>query len=168
MSAVISDCGKYRYQLSRALPSRPRDGLSTLFVMLNPSTADAHQDDPTIRRCMGFANRFGSVSLVVANLYGLRATDPTGLWRVEDPVGPNNDHWLTYLLQNHRSAICAWGANARSDRVIKFCEMAEEAGAKLWCLGTTKDGSPRHPLYLRKDAKMQEWPPVNNPTDKQY
>lgn len=155
MGAIISDCGQYRYQLTRDIP----DGSEApaVFVMLNPSTADAMHDDPTIRRCMGFAKSWGASSLIVANLYALRSTDPKALWTHPDPVGPENNKHLAELARKHFYVVCAWGANARPDRVRDFLRVMEASEASLWCLGETKAGAPRHPLYLRRDAKLLPW-----------
>lgn len=160
MSALISDCGKYRYWLRR--PARieyPTTG-PALFVMLNPSTADAELDDPTIRRCRGFADSWDCAGIVVANLYAYRATKPADLWKQTFPVGPENNDWLRWLLQEHGEAVCAWGANAKPERVAKFLDIAEEVGARLWCLGTTKAGAPRHPLYIRADQRLVRFRPT--------
>src|SRR5690606_18576726 len=92
-TARFSPCGQYRYLLTRPIPApfwKPDAG-EAVFVMLNPSTADASEDDPTIRRCIGFAKEWGCTGLTVANLYALRSTDPKGLWKHRDPVGPEND-----------------------------------------------------------------------------
>lgn len=123
-------------------------------------TADAVQDDPTIRRCIGFAETWGFGSLIVANLYALRSTKPAALWQHEDPVGPENDTILADLARRHRDIVCAWGANAKPDRVRTFVDVIKAAGGELWCLGTTKAGAPRHPLYLRRDAKLRAWAPA--------
>jgi hypothetical protein len=158
-TAHISDCGQYRYLLRRDIPARMwgtgDDACEAVFVMLNPSTADASVDDPTIRRCIGFATAWGRTGLTVANLYALRSTSPKALWQHRDPVGPENDRWLSALANPNMGGeiICAWGANARPDRVTSFRELMREHGAKLYCLGTTKDGAPRHPLYLKRDAR---------------
>ncbi|WP_116364391.1 DUF1643 domain-containing protein [Parahaliea mediterranea] len=157
MSALISDCGKYRYWLRRpARIEHPTTG-PALFVMLNPSTADAELDDPTIRRCRGFADSWDCAGIVVANLYAYRATKPTELWRTTGPIGPDNDDWLYRLLQEHGEAVCAWGANAEPERAAQFMDYAAEVGARLWCLGTTKTGAPRHPLYVRADQPLVEF-----------
>ncbi len=149
MGAIISECGKYRYLLHRG------DGDRTMpIVMLNPSTADATLDDPTIRRCKGFAEREGCGRLVVANLYALRATKPNDLWTADDPIGPDNDITLATLLALHGPIVCAWGANAKPDRVRWFVELAKAADAELFCLGTTKSGAPRHPLYIKADQPL--------------
>lgn len=149
MSAVISSCGQYRYLLSR--PSEagflPERG-TALWIMLNPSTADADIDDPTIRRCRSFSRLWGCAGLTVANLYALRSTDPAALRHHIDPVGADNDATLQRVAAEYGDAICAWGANADPGRANAVTRMLREAGARLWCLGTTKAGAPRHPLYV--------------------
>jgi hypothetical protein len=156
MSAIISDCGQYRYLLTReGEPS----GFPLPFLMLNPSTADASLDDPTIRRCRGFATANGYGGILVANLYALRSTDPSGLWTHADPVGPENDHWLTNLAVCEPFIVCAWGTNAKPDRVRHVVDLMKGHGVRLVCLGTTKDGHPRHPLYVRGDQPFIDWTP---------
>lgn len=154
--ALISDDLRYRYWLTR----RWNTGPVATFVMLNPSTADAHLDDPTIRRCIGYAKAWGCGGLTVVNLYALRSTDPKGLWYVDDPVGPDNDSHLsafaTVARQQGWPLVAAWGANARPDRVAHVLTLPGMAA--LTALGTTKDGAPRHPLYLRADAQPTTWP----------
>lgn len=156
MGAHISECGQYRYLLTRNISIIGEAG-QTVFVMLNPSTADAVQDDPTIRRCLSYAESWGSSGLIVANLYALRSTDPKELWKHPDPVGPANDGCLADLALRHRDIVCAWGANAKPDRVRAFVDLMKRVGGELWCLGMTKAGAPRHPLYLRRDAELMPW-----------
>lgn len=153
MSAVISDCGRYRYMLTRGTGPR-----RLVFIMLNPSTADAETDDPTIRRCTGFAATLGYTGIIVLNLYAFRATQPAALWSQSDPVGPSNDMYLPALAGDD-TIVCAWGANAKPDRVAHVAALLREAGARLMCLGTTKSGAPRHPLYVRGDQPLTEWSP---------
>lgn len=122
-----------------------------MFIGLNPSTATAAADDPTIRRCVGFAKAWGFGSLVMANLFALRSTDPAALSRAADPIGPRNNWWLAFERARVKSIIAAWGAqgtlHSRSDQVVsRFGEM--------YCLGLTRNGQPRHPLYLPGDAEM--------------
>lgn len=153
-SAVISECGKYRYRLSRRWNE---SGYSLPFVMLNPSIADAKIDDPTIRRCMGFARREGYAGIEVANLYAFRATFPVDLWKAIDPEGPNNVQHLTDVAKAAATyavpIICAWGAHGgRNNRPIAIMQAT---GAELRCLGKTKDGKPRHPLYVRADQQFE-------------
>lgn len=150
--ATISPCGKYRYRLTRtwsgehALP----------FIMLNPSTADANNDDPTIRRCMGFARDRGYGGIIVANLFAYRATSPADMKAEPFPVGTMNDETITTLMRWAYRAdvpvIAAWGAHGsfrrRDEQVISFARLI---GCDLMCLGTTAAGHPRHPLYVRSD-----------------
>lgn len=147
MSATISDCGQYRYTLHRTLESPLRWVKPCLFIMLNPSTADAELDDPTIRRCLSFANREGCTKLTVVNLFALRSTDPTKLLVHEDSVGPDNDRHIKEQVEKHQNGliIAAWGSHKSiSKRVSQVIPLLKNA----YCLGTNKDGAPKHPLYL--------------------
>lgn len=151
-SANISACGLYRYSLSRLWAGRPL----MVFVMLNPSTADADLDDRTVRRCIGFARREGMGGLGVMNLYAYRATNPKALLTCDDPVGPQNDGVLTAVLNESRNmgypVVAAWGVNAKPDRVTQVLGLVPTTS---WlCLGTTKDGHPRHPLYVKGDQPL--------------
>lgn len=149
-SAVLSKCGLYRYRLDR----RWADGKSCGFIMLNPSTADADQDDPTIRRCIGFAKREGCGALMVGNLFAFRATDPTAMADADDPTGPENLHFLLNLAERvDGPLIAAWGSHwMAADHVSHW--VCDTFGPRLMCLGKTKFGSPRHPLYVRADAPL--------------
>lgn len=156
--AIISPCGLYRYHLWRIWD----DCLPTMvFVMLNPSTADASHDDPTIRRCIGFAKRDGYGSISVRNVFALRATNPKELLTAADPFGPENESHLLAArgVSVLTRLVVAWGAKFGGPRLKGFYNRAATActiqGA--YCLGTTKDGDPRHPLYLRNDAALQPW-----------
>lgn len=143
MNAVISECGKYRYVLRRSLGSILRWHHPVLFIMLNPSTADAEKDDPTIRRCMAFAKREGFTHLNVVNLYALRSPDPKHLALSADPIGPENDAWIDKEVRGASAVIVAWGAHAfAADRAKDVVRRVSQP----WCLGKTKDGSPKHPL----------------------
>jgi hypothetical protein len=156
MSAIISACGQYRYMLSRPGDMTATRGLA-LFIMLNPSTADSELDDPTIRRCRGFAQTWGCNGIQVLNLYALRSTDPDALWEHADPVGPENDAWLSRLALAADEVVCAWGVNAQPARAREVSAMLAEHGVRLKCLGTTKSGAPRHPLYVRGDQTLIDW-----------
>jgi hypothetical protein len=148
--ATFSRCGAYRYTLRRTWGDR---GDLLAFVGLNPSTADDRTDDPTIRRCIGFARREGFGGLVVLNLFAFRATRPADLFRASDPVGPSAD----VVLQEHTAGlvvVCCWGGHGRfrgRDRAV--VELLGDA-AELVCLGRTKTGEPRHPLYLPAGAEL--------------
>jgi len=152
--AIISECLSYRYMLSRKWSE---DNRTILFCMLNPSTADANLDDPTIRRCIGFAKEWQYDQMIVVNLYALRTPNPKELWPHINPIGDENDFYLQQLASEHIDIVCAWGGNAKKDRVIKVATILENSGANLMCLGITKDGSPRHPLYLKKDQPLLPW-----------
>ena len=157
MSAEISPCGTYRYLLTWRTRVSNATVATVPFMMLNPSTADATVDDPTIRRCCGFAERWDAAGIAVANLYALRATDPRALRDHLDPIGPDNDAWLSDVARRAGDLVCAWGTNADPGRVRAVVEMLKGTGARLWCLGTTKDGHPRHPLYVRGSQPLVRW-----------
>lgn len=152
-SAEFSDCRRYRYALRRVFA----DGPAVLFVGLNPSTADESVDDPTIRRCLGFARRWGYGTLLMGNLYGWRSTDPLALANVDDPVGPENDYWLERLARNANRVVAAWGADPGPVRMRPV--QALVVIGHCVALGLTKDGSPRHPLYMRADAEPVDFYP---------
>ena len=120
--------------------------------MLNPSRADAIADDSTIRRCIGLAQRWEYGSLTVVNLFGYRTTSPQDLKQVEDPIGPDNDRYLHSAIQQADTVILAWGNQGTwgdRHRVVLRQLSGVEA---LYCLGLTKTGQPRHPLYLRNSV----------------
>jgi hypothetical protein len=114
--------------------------------MCNPSTADATVDDPTIRRCVRFARRWGYAGIVVRNVYAYRATDPTALDRVDDPIGPGNEHYLARAAADPLT-ICAWGNHA-TDRGHQVLRTLTNLGARLCYLTRNAHGVPKHPLYL--------------------
>lgn len=162
-SADLSVDGRYRYRLTRTW-SLDQLAARLTFVMLNPSTADANVDDPTIRRCIGFAKRAGYAGLIVVNLYALRATKPAALWAADDPIGPDNGAFLHEAVavagRAGRPVVAAWGVNARRLDVVAFCELAVRYNTRLTCLGVTKDRHPRHPLYIRGDFPFTPWSPT--------
>ena len=148
-SAVISDCGTYRYRLTRIWDeSKP----VMAWVMLNPSTADGSTDDPTIRRCINFAKAWGYGGITVVNLYALRATDPKQLWQHQDPVGPDNDAELAKVAEQFPLVVLAWGSNAKPERTTVVLRILSRARGLCTVLGWTKGGEPRHPLYVRADT----------------
>lgn len=157
-SAILSDDRHYRYVLYRRWQDH---GNPAVFVMLNPSTADEFVDDPTIRRCIGFAQSWGCTSLVVVNLYAYRATKPTDLAKADDPVGPDNDQWLRrefgIAAALDAPLVAAWGVHGRGPRVAEV--MALPGAERFQCFGTTKDGAPRHPLYLSSHTPLMPWRP---------
>lgn len=152
--ALFSDCEKYRYKLSRKWD----DGPTVAFVMLNPSTADAHKNDPTIERChrRAIEMRFGAIEVV--NIFGFRATDPKDLKKAKKPIGPLNDEIVIETLKNADLAICAWGAHGtHMDRDQEIRALIKQAGIKSHVLGLTKYDQPRHPLYVSYTQKPEPW-----------
>ena len=157
-SAKISDCGKYRYELvrewspSELAPNTVKEG-QVVFCLLNPSTADAVEDDPTIRRCVGFAREWQYSRLVVVNLYAYRTPDPDELRECSDPVGANNDK---YILKNAKEAaffVVGWGRKRKGLVRDNFVlDILRSSGIVVHALGVNADGTPKHPLYLRKNA----------------
>lgn len=154
-SAVISSDGVYRYALTRVWqPVAHR----AVWIMLNPSTADATTDDPTIRRCVAFSKLWGCGGLTVVNLYAWRATDPRELLTAaQDIVGPDNDQTITMALASSAVVVAAWGVHGKPERVREVTALAALTGRRLRCLGTTKDGHPRHPLYVRGDKTLDDY-----------
>ena len=157
--AVLSADGNYRYQLSRcwnsALPH-------LVFLMLNPSTADAEVNDATIRRCISFAQAAGYGGLLVINLYALRSRHPRLLQTHADPIGELNDDHLRAVVGRFRQVVCAWGAVGSASRIQRLRDVVRlihKAEGSLLCLGTTRDGNPRHPLYLASSCVLHPWVP---------
>ena len=156
--AEFSECGSYRYLLTREWgPAKP-----LVAVMLNPSTADAEEDDPTIRRLCGFAEDNGCGGVRVLNLFAFRATDPEAMRVASDPVGPRNDSVIARELvaaaSTRMPVLAAWGAH----RWVEGRDMAVwrmVPGVQWRCLGTTKDGHPKHPLYVPKSQPFLPWAP---------
>ena len=158
--ATFSRCDRYRYQLTRIWDTAVT---AVTFIMLNPSTASHLVDDPTIRRCMQFARREKYGGMGVVNLYAWRATDPSELTEVFDPQGPENDEHLRNAIEYARFAntqiICAWGAHplARDVGDVLVTRYGLE-GVQFSCLGKTKDGYPRHPLYVPSNTLIEAYP----------
>lgn len=151
-----SRCRRYRTALGRRWSEQ---GGRVAFVALNPSTADADHDDPTLRRCRGFAVREGAGELVVVNLFGLRATHPRDLWASAEPVGPSTDRVLREVLPGCDRVVVCWGAlpGRAVPRARSVLRRLDAWGATVCHLGTTRGGHPRHPLYLPRDAPLQAW-----------
>lgn len=146
VAAEFSPCRRYRYTLRREwLLGEGR----VMFLMLNPSKADAVRNDPTVRRCMNWTQRWGFRELVVGNLFALRSTDPEALYRVEDPIGPENDAHLLREALGAELVVCGWGVHGKHlDRGDGVAAMLQRAGVVLKCLGHNANGTPRHPLYV--------------------
>jgi hypothetical protein len=148
---VFSDDRKYRYVLYRQWnPDKPL----IAFIGLNPSTADETNNDPTIRRMIGFAQQWGYGGLLVGNIFALRSTDPKKLYTSRDPVGPENDQWLLTIELTAAKVIACWGTHGKLHNRHQICKV------NLWSsevLGLTKKGFPKHPLYLKKTIKPVKW-----------
>lgn len=142
----------HRYQLTRTWsPDYP----PAVFVMLNPSTASAFVPDPTITRCLGFARRENAGGLVVVNLFGLRSTDPAALLDHPNPIGRSCNRLLLESVQDAAVVIAGWGVPGRlRDRDSKVTDLLADQGVDLMCLGRNQDGSPKHPLYVRRDQPL--------------
>ena len=141
-AAILSEDNLYRYQLSRIWDdAKP----SILFIMLNPSTADAEVDDPTIRRVIQFARSWGYGAVYVANLYAFRSTDPKALKHADDPVGKDNVSHITQLIGMVDKVVYAWGNNKKEPSWLS--EMVQTP----YCIDLSKNGIPKHPLYLKSE-----------------
>lgn len=164
MSAVISSCGRYRYRLTRSWDASKN---KLVFVMLNPSTADAEQDDPTIRKCIGFAKRLGYGGIEVVNLFAYRATDPKELRRQQradiDIVGPENDRFIAEAADTHGNTIVfAWGGFAQDFmwRMLDVRKIVRLRMTPPYCLGYTQAlRQPRHPLMLPYATELEAYRP---------
>jgi hypothetical protein len=151
--AVVSPCRRYRFALCRRWDAGPR----VLFVLLNPSTADESTDDPTVRRCIGFARSWGFGSVAIGNLFAFRSRSPATLASCSDPVGPGNDNWLIRLRDESSLTVAAWGNHGRLlGRGAAVRGMFP--GSQI--LGLTALDEPRHPLYVRSDVSPRPWPVV--------
>ena len=145
--AVISPCAQYRYSLWRFWD---QSRMHVLFICLNPSKADGRIDDPTLRRCMSFAQAWGFGGVTMANLFAYRATDPKELRRVPDPIGPQNDLWLKRLAHGAKLIAAAWGNHGT---FMGRSASVASALPTLHCLKYNSGGEPAHPLYLDKRRK---------------
>lgn len=154
--AIFSEDRRYRYRLWRNWGEAPE----LVVIGVNGSTADEKQNDPTVRRSIGYARRWGCGGLIMLNVFGLVSTDPRGLYEAEDPVGPDNDaHLVACCRDPARIVLAAWGnhgAHLGRSRAVR--DLLSFRG--LECLGRTKAGEPKHPLYLRADLEREvlPWP----------
>jgi hypothetical protein len=150
--ARFSSCGVYRYELWRSWNTKP----PIVFLMLNPSTADAERNDPTVERCERRARALRAGGVIVVNIFALRSTDPKALYRAPDPVGPENDESIvrSCATLQPRAVICAWGRHGNlHGRGAAVLALLRTHGVIPMCLGLNGDGTPKHPLYLRYSAK---------------
>ena len=157
--AVLDDERIYRYSLWRRWHADCYPSEMCAFVGLNPSTADETEDDPTIRRCIGFAKAWGFGGLVMLNIFALRSTDPKGLRAVSDPVGPLNDEALNRVSGVVGRTVCCWGTHGKlRDRgsLVRW-HLKHAAKRSLFHLGLSKGGFPKHPLYLKANTEPVRW-----------
>ena len=147
-SAGFSRCGRYRYWLRRIWDPALAH---CVFIGLNPSTADAREDDPTLRRCLSFARGWGYGTLLLVNLFSLRATDPRALKMASDPIGPRTDLWLRRAAAETDTVIAAWG---NGGLLMNRGKTVHQMLKNPCCLGLTALGMPRHPLYCPKRATL--------------
>ena len=150
-TANFSSCRKYRYSLSRIWDKQKK---FVLFIGLNPSTADEEVDDPTIRRCSGYVQKWGYGGFIMVNLFAYRTTLPSNLKKVKYPVGRDNDKYIVKLSKKADITVAAWGNNGnlyrRDKQVLSLVP-------NLMCLKVNKSGQPAHPLYLKKDLKLTKF-----------
>jgi hypothetical protein len=154
--AVFSEDRKYRFYLRRVWDRKlPR----MAFIMLNPSTADAFKNDPTVARCQERATRLGFGSFSVTNIFAYRSTQPNALFLPNViPIGDGNDEWIVFAAQTAAKIMVGWGNHGkhmnRSENVIA---MLEDLGRELFCLGQNKGGCPVHPLYQAYEKPLRRY-----------
>ncbi len=157
--ARFDPTGRYRYTLWRDIGDKRH---RVAFVMLNPSTADANVNDPTVRRCIGYACRWGFGALDVTNLFALRSTDPRALLSAADPIGFDNNDVICEVAKRARLVVCAWGSHAflgsrLTDRARHITRALRDLGVGLHHLGLNRDRQPKHPLYLAANLRPMPW-----------
>lgn len=159
-SAIISPCGTYRYRLDR--PDVFGD-FTTAIIMVNPSTADAFADDATIRKLIGFRNRYGWGNLIVGNLFAYRATDVRELAGAADPIGPDNGYRLAEIFLDAQHVVFAWGPTSKLPKRLRdhwrdVDSLARKMHLRPMSIGEpAKDGHPCHPLMLPYERQLQIW-----------
>ncbi|MEQ1941486.1 DUF1643 domain-containing protein [Mesorhizobium sp. VNQ89] len=165
MSAIFSECRRYRYRLDRTIGSGP----PVAFLLHNPSTAGEVADDATSRRGIGFAQALGFGRLIFINPWAMIATKPRDLWAADDPVGPSNDDHIANvaceIAREHGVIVGAWGRiappspkrAAAKQRIDHVLEIVLRNGSAVYALGINMDGSPKHPLYLPANATLCRW-----------
>lgn len=153
--AGFDQTGRYRYTLGRRWAP---GGRRVCFCLLNPSTADARVLDPTLTRCLKFAQRWGFCAMSVVNVFALRSTDPAGLYKTDDPVGPRNDQTIKRAVSQADRVVVGWGNHGDLlDRAAAVRALLD-GRCEPECFGVTKGGHPKHPLYLRSDAPLMRFP----------
>lgn len=152
-TAAYSPCEQYRYVLTRTWE---QPGNMVAFIGLNPSTATEVQDDKTVRRCIGFAKSWGYGSMAMLNIFAYRATDPLVMKKVDDPVGEHNDAFIEKYIGIAELVVACYGSHCMHRGRFRQVKQLLD-GKRVHHLGLTKDGHPKHPLYLRANLLPQEW-----------
>lgn len=154
-TAIYSECERYRYALTRVWDE---SGKRAHFIMLNPSTATEYQNDPTVERCERRARSLGFGAFRVTNIFAWRDTDPRAMRAAADPVGPANDAAISEGCTWADTIIAAWGTHgAHLGRGAEVEALLAKAGREVHHLGLTKDGHPRHPLYVAYARAPDLW-----------
>lgn len=153
--AVYSDCECYRYSLTRTWDP---EGQRVMFVMLNPSKATEVQNDPTVERCERRARALGFGAFRVTNIFAWRETDPMTMRRAAEPIGGENDAFLLEGAAWADRVVAGWGTHgAHMGRGPAVADMLRGAGVLLFHLGLSKEGHPRHPLYIAYRHQPEPW-----------
>lgn len=165
-ACMFSEDRVYRYRLEHIFdtsklgcePAGQGIAGSVNFVMLNPSTADEKQLDPTLRRCKGFARQWGFGSFVVTNLFAFRATSPLDMKRALDPVGPENDRQILIEAYRAELVVVGWGSHGHFiQRDVRVLSLLKDYAKRVCYLGLTGSGLPRHPLFVASNTELQDW-----------
>lgn len=167
---TFSPCRKYRYTLWREWDCDSLTGCADdipnadkylMVIGLNPSTADETKDDPTIRKCIGFAKRWGYGALCMTNLFAWRDTKPEAMKRQPYPIGEGNQHHLLQVSSNAGMVLAAWGKHgSHMHQDLTTLQWLGSIGVQLHCLKKNGDGSPMHPLYVPYETQPIEWRPL--------
>lgn len=160
-NAVLSDCGTYRWRLDRHVGA---GGTVAALFGVNPATADASLNDPTVRKWLGFGRRLGWSRFIVGNQFGFRATKVTALARAADPFGPDNGRHLGEIIAEADVLVPCWGSRTKLPKALRprLDDLAADllaAGKPVMCWGLTASGDPRHPLMLGYDTPLVRFPP---------
>lgn len=154
--AMFDESRKYRYSLWRRWHEGATISEMAMFVGVNPSTADETEPDNTVTRCINFAKDWGFGGMIMTNLFAYRETNPKIMKAQAEPVGELNDQALKQISKVAGKVVCCWGVNGihRNRCVMVKHLLKQQCGRAMFCLGTTKDGHPNHPLYLPSDTKL--------------
>ena len=160
MSAIISDCGLFRYRLERSIA---KQGIVIAFFGVNPSTASAEIEDQTTMKWRGFSKRNGARKYIAGNLFSFRATDVKELAAANDPIGPDNARHIAAIIEDADVLVPCWGNRSKLPKPLRvhmerIGQLIRTAGKPVRTFGLTKSGDPRHTLMLGYDTPLIEWP----------